>query len=228
MPVRSHIGPSALPAARSNDCEDALVAQPSGYSVPVESTQAADWVRGSLASGSDLALQILPRLHLFGHAHLLVPPDADYATSATGLSDHGRGRPPSESDAAAVDFLRTWSTATRGTLVVEDDLARRGDPNLEDDDIVYINDRVLRWVDLRAMTPARAVALLRSGASGFPLNAYLCVGSSEVLGLSAKRNLSVADRTVLARAVAGLITTVYDAEAFLALHQPPAAMVLDR
>jgi hypothetical protein len=62
--------------------------------------------------------------------------------------------------------------------------------------------------------------LLRSGASGYPLNAYLTAAIAPELGLAHDRLLDPEHQLAIAEATPGLIVSAYDAEAFLILISP--------
>jgi hypothetical protein len=180
---------------------------------PVDIERAVDWVRGSLAQGSDLARLVGANLSTLANALLLVEPSRARGLEPI-LDDNGRGIPALEADEIAERLLARAAHRTAVTLIVEDDLARRGDPNVGR--ATFVADRVLRWeeVDNKAR---RAVSLLRRGASGYPLNAYLCQGSATDLGLTADEDLSPVRQQCLAEAVLGVIVSVWDAEALVAV-----------
>jgi hypothetical protein len=192
------------------------VTDSSGLGVRVSGEHALEWMRGSLAQGSDIAAMVLPRLARFDSGHLLVPAESGGGPWSP-LSDTGGKCHPADSDRVAEPFIATCSRAGARTLVVEDDVARKGDPGLSDEDVVYVSDRVLRWADLGRQSARSAVALLRSGASGYPLNAYLVTVAPNELGLMRQRVLTHVDQRMIAVATIGLVATVYDAEALLAV-----------
>jgi len=133
------------------------------------------------------------------------------------LDDNGRGLPSSEADEVARRLLDSAASAGKVTLIVEDDLARRGDPRVER--ATFVGDRVLRWEEV-ADDASNAATLLRKGSSGYPLNAYLCSGVAADLGLAPEADLSPDLQGRLAEAVVGVIVSVWDAEAFVAVLSP--------
>lgn len=181
---------------------------------PVSAKLGADWTRGSLAQGSDLAASMTRRLAEFASARLLIPP-VPGAAPVTSLDDHGRGTRSSDADQIAQRLLGSFAAAGVRTLVVEDDLARRGDPGVGLD-VAFIGDRVVRWADLGVGANA-AVQLLRAGASGYPLNAFACWRPSAELGLKAGVILGESQQAALVDSTSAVITSVYDAETYLVL-----------
>jgi hypothetical protein len=113
------------------------------------------------------------RIESFSLAWLLVP---DPATAAPlVLDDSGRGIQSKDADATTQRVLQCLGRDVVKTVIVEDDLARRGDV-IAGADVAFVEDRVLRWTALDN-DAAGAVALMRSGSSGYPLNAFGCVAT---------------------------------------------------
>ena len=182
----------------------------------VEPEGAFSWVRGSLAQGSDLARLIGARLSTLTKALLLVEPSRVQGHGPI-LDDSGRGIPSSEADEVAKRLLASAARTAKLTLVVEDDVARKGDPHLGR--AAFVGTRVLRWEEVDDQA-ASAVTLLRRGAFGYPLNAYVCQGTATDLGLSADSQLSPVLQERIADAVLGVLVSVWDAEAFVAVVSP--------
>lgn len=180
---------------------------------------ALDWVRGSLAQGSSLALLLTPSLPCFSAAQLLVP-DEQASGRTPSLDDHGRGyrigrRPGSCS------LSRKRGRDRPADALVEGDLARRGDPGLEGN-IVFVEDRILRWKELgRDVGPA--VSLLRTGSSGYPLNAFVCSGMAAGMGLIAGSQLDATIQGSIVESTVAIIVSAYDREAYVILLAPRLA-----
>jgi hypothetical protein len=174
----------------------------------------ADWVQGSLAQGSGLATMMTLRLDRMETARLLAP-EVPGAGSVAPLDDYARGIRSSDSDQVAKRVLESFAEVGVRTLVVEDDLARRGDPGLGAD-VAFLSDRVIRWADL-AVGAVAAVRLLRTGSSGYPLNAFACWGAPVELGLEAGKTLDESRQASLVDSTCAVITSIYDAEAYLLL-----------
>jgi hypothetical protein len=198
-----------------------------GYQISAEAAQ--DWVRESLAQGSGLAALVITYLPTFTTAVLLI--DSVHVPSCgLALDNMSRSMRLSEAEALAAQFLRDVSKDCKLTLVVEDDLARRGDPNLGRvvsrqrvfSPAAFVGDRVIRWAKVEEEAQD-AAKLLRHGSSGYPLNAYLCRGDAAKLGLQSGAELSTMVQDGLARSVVGVLVTVWDAETFVAVLSPEAA-----
>jgi hypothetical protein len=179
---------------------------------PVSVELGVDWVRDSLAQGSGMAELMTRQLGRFSSA-VLLSPSATGAPPVTSLDHHGRGIRSSDADQIAERLLESFAAAGVLTLVVEDDMQRRGDPavGLE---VAFVGDRVVRWADLR-VGAASAGHLLR--ASAYPLNAFACWASSAELGLKAGVSLSESQQAALVGSTCAVMTAVYDAETHLVL-----------
>jgi hypothetical protein len=182
--------------------------------IAIDAEAAADWVRGSLAQGSFLAMLMTTRLASLSSARLLVP--STDAGEVGKLDDDGRGIRQSDVALVARRVLE-HITGRLETLIVESDVARRGDRHLSPD-VAFVEDRVLRWTDLADVD--EAVVLLRRGASGYPLNAYGCVDPAGDLGLRAGQTLDGDDLARVCASTCLVVVSVYDGEAFVALLNP--------
>ena len=94
-------------------------------------------------------------------------------------------------------------------------------------DVAFVGERVLRWVDL-SLHPDGAARLLRTGATGYPLNAVVCMNSPDALGLAAGKVLTEIEISSLAAAACAVITSVYDAETYLVLTTAELATEIAR
>ncbi|HTZ43213.1 MAG TPA: hypothetical protein VMB79_05070 [Jatrophihabitans sp.] len=174
---------------------------------------ASAWARESLADGSELAMLVRDRLAEFSTALVIAP--ALSPSMSISIDDRGRGMHTSDVDLALRPLLESFRQAGARTLIVEDDLARCGDPRLPAK-VVYAGDRVLRWCDFipGAQDPVR---LLRTGASGYPLNAIISSADAGALDLTPGRTLSYENLRRVSAAGGAVITSVYDAESYLIL-----------
>lgn len=189
---------------------------PSG--APLDPAAARPWVQQSLSDGAQLSHAVAAHIERFVVATLLAP--AGYSDGH--LDDMGRGIPGPETDAVALAYLRTRVPGS-GCLLVEDDLARPGDPGLAEHQGAYgvVEGRILRWADLDGADEQLAWTL-RAGSSRFPLNAFLIPVSASQAGLI--RGAEVADGLVarIASQVVAVIVSVFDAEAYVALAEDDA------
>lgn len=192
------------------------------FGVRIAADEAMDWARGSLAQGSALAMSMIQRLGSLKSTWLVVPPDAEYQAPRR-LDDRGHDIKTSDADLLGARLLACLTQAGLRVLLVEDDLARRGDPNLGRD-VAFVGERVIRWSEM-AGSSARTAALLRNGSSGYPLNAFLCRASAKQLGLEPGIEIEAEVQELIVESTQAVIVSVYDAEAFVALVSPD---VLDR
>ena len=118
---------------------------------------------------------------------------------------------------SAIDSRRCFfaglaSTGTM-TLVVEGSPATRG-PHVQEQ-AAFAEDRVLHWAVVADGDQNEAVKRLRSGASGYPLNAFLCERPPPAFGLDAGAELDADALDELGEAVKLVIVAAYDAETYL-------------
>jgi hypothetical protein len=183
----------------------------------IDPRSGARWVQDSLRHGSVLSTMVSRRLKDFAVARLLAP-EAVSPGNVGVLDNESRGIRTSDVDRLAGQVIARIALAGVRTIVVEDDLARRGDPVLRRD-LAYVEDRVVRWVDLIG-DPVDGARLLRSGASGYPLNAYACGPSPGDLGLASGRSLELKELESIAASTRAVLASVFDAEAFVMLMLP--------
>lgn len=171
---------------------------------------AREWVASSLHEGSGLAEQVLQKLGGACRAFLLGDPADPFAP----LSNRGGVMSLGVSQYIASQFLSVLSTSGMRTLVVEDDLARRGDSNLSGD-MAFLEERVVRWASLGSGAVS-SVRLLSEGSSGYPLNAFVLRSSAEEVGIEPGKDIS-SHIAEIALQVSVVIVAAFDAEGFVAL-----------
>ncbi len=181
----------------------------------VEPAHAWEWVGESLARGTPLALLAAERLAGASFsARLLVPQEAE--PLCDGLDDYGRRISTRASDLVAADLFRVLNRSGATTLLVEDEFAERGDPDIDiGTNISFIRDRIVHWTGLE--DPAAGPLLMRRASSGYPTNALVCRGAPAELGLEHEHDLDEADLRLIVEAMRAVVVSVYDAEAFVAL-----------
>lgn len=182
--------------------------------VPLDIDRATDWVRGSLAQGTTLAGLTTATLARYRSA-LLLAPESRIWSDSIHLDDSGRGVAVVEADAVAARFLAQLREVGGRTLIVENDLARRGDA-LRRDESCFVEDRVLAWVELTADVSV-AASLLRRGSSGYPLNAFVSRLPALDLGLARGHQLSAEEIDVIVDSILAIVVSVFDAEAYVAV-----------
>jgi hypothetical protein len=177
---------------------------------------AGSWVLASLQQGSSLSAAVAAHLWKPGSARVLGANALDEA-SAVGF-EHGGRATTSDADLAARRLFEAARSHGVKTLIVEDDLRRRGDPSLTSN-VVYFGERVLHMTAIEGDVSA-AVQMLRSGASGYPLNGFLCDKGQEDLGLIAGGEVDNDQAAAIVAATQIVIVAAYDAEAYLVWLRP--------
>lgn len=99
------------------------------------------------APGSDLALSLAPRVTTFERALLVAPRSDEAIGEEIHLTDQGVGADAADLDRVAAICMEACLEAEVKTVVVEDDVARLGDPSLNDDQVTYVEDHVVRWLE---------------------------------------------------------------------------------
>ena len=175
---------------------------------------AADtWIRSSLSEGSVISRVVASDLNMSAGEIYVVGVDHPEAGFMEDFERGGVGS-TAEADAADAAVARFISRVPGASLLlVEDDLALRTDPNLSGN-AVFFGDRVVWWIDL-AETASSVLDPLRSGASGYPLNAFLLGGDCGSLALSPGRSMADDAVAAIKKDVCGIIVAAYDAEAYL-------------
>lgn len=182
---------------------------------PVPIDRALTWTRASLEQGSEVARIVGRRMSVTGDAFVIGPD----AVADAEIDDESRGIDQSDADRVLGEYLLYLASMEAGALIVEDDTARKGDPGLIDG--VFVEDRVIRWRDLHA-DPADLMRLIRRGASGYPLNAFVCGEDGKAI-LEREEDRFDGDCVLaLASSVRGIITSVYDAESYLVTRMSPS------
>lgn len=177
---------------------------------------ALPWVLDSLTQGSLLSAGMRPHAEQMRYATLLGSPDV----VPPKLDDASRGLSSRESSTDLVTFLEAARLRGGRTVLVENDMARRGDPHLPPD-AGFIGDRVLEWAEI---TPdARSAArLLRDASTSFPLNAFIaCRPLHDIDTLRARQLDSLIP--LLCADVVGIIVAAFDGESFVALTREDIA-----
>ncbi|GAA4489684.1 hypothetical protein [Microbacterium panaciterrae] len=176
----------------------------------VDPDAAAAWARASLSQGSAVSSALVRRLEEMDAAAVLT---REQFTDST-LDNRSRGLSAGESDQTASEVLIAMASTGVTTLIVEDEFARTSDSGLIGD-LAFVEDRVLRWAALSASDDA-GIRLLHV-SSGFPLNAFVCRGTPEELGLSRRGLVDEHVRNVVVDAVVAILVSVYDGESYLLL-----------
>lgn len=175
----------------------------------IDPDQAKRWISESLAEGSRLAKLMQPYVERMRHASLLGAPGA----APHVLDNTGRGVASADANADVARFLEANRKFGFCTLLVEDDMARKGDPYLTDD-VAFVDDRVIYWTEIDPGASS-ATRLLRNGSSGYPLNAFVSRSPIADMNCFRGRQLDSALDSICAD-VSGVIVSVFDGESFVA------------
>lgn len=172
---------------------------------------ATAWLESRLGD-SRLETALLGRLAGLSRACVVGLSDAD----AGDLNDASCRLATTDGDAALAAWFAERSACGPQTVMVLDDLARRGDPVLAGEDVAYNGSRVLSYAQV---DPAGvdAAAAVRRGGSGYPTIAVVVPGSPDDLGLVAHGECDDDRVEALASHAAGVIVSVHDAETWLVL-----------
>jgi hypothetical protein len=184
----------------------------SGIDIDVDS--AREWTRSSLLrSDSEVASVLVMRLGSFSTAKLLA--DVSYQKEVVTLSNVGRGLTGSRE--VARNFLKQLAADAPRTLLVENELGRRGDPGMESRS-VFMNGVPASWSELNGYGNVDPVSVITGTSSGWPLNAYVLAGPPSKYQLTLGADLAGSEQEKVAKDTVTILSSVFDGEAFLALR----------
>jgi hypothetical protein len=165
-----------------------------------------DWVKQSLRAGRRFASGVQTTLDLGrGSAVSLAPPE--FGSDGLYGFDRSIGIRASDGD-NALDRVLSTVECNGGTLVIEDELARVGDPFLSrvpDRFSIYGEDILWRL----AWPLSQPSAVIRKHSSGYPTNAFLLTSNID------EDKLDEPTAVQLTRSVRLIICAAYDAESFV-------------
>lgn len=188
--------------------------------IQIPNDPARQWVLDSLGQGAPLSVRVAPLVaSTTGAAILLASDDPEPGERRSFQTGHRLSH--SQRDRLAAMFFAGLARTETMSLVVEDDLQRRGDPHVEER-AAFIGDRVVHWTVVADGDQDGVIETLRSGTSGYPLNAFVCEGSPSSFGLEAGAELDSDALDKLREAVKLVIVAAYDAETYLC-WRPEAA-----
>ncbi len=175
---------------------------------------ARKWFQASLEEGSGLAHASLPMIRKLGRSYILDPRTTeDYNVPL--IDNVGRGIRSSDADQSAGALIELLGSLGARTLIVEDDLQRKQDPESALN-VTFVGDRVLRW-EILTEDPSKISGLLRRGSSGYPLNAYVCTSSPQDLGLAPHATIDAAGVATIVASICAFFASIYDAETYIVL-----------
>lgn len=170
-----------------------------------------EWSKESLEQGSRLAQMIEARIDPVKTRAYGIIPQAAAEDTPRAFSHSAR---IGDADRILGLILRDLAAMDNALLVVDDDLARRGDRRL--DDASFVDDRVVRSASLNAPS-GDLTRLIRRGASGYPLNAFVCELSDADEAPARLGQMPESAVSLLAETARIVIHSIYDAESFLLL-----------
>jgi hypothetical protein len=120
-----------------------------------------------------------------------------------------------------VSFLEALTREHGSCVVIEDDVARRSDPHLDDMSVpsAFLGDRVLHWIDLETTSGDRAASAVEESSTGYPLIAFVSKKSPAELGLVANAAAPVDFPDCLADSTMALFVSAFDAESYVILTE---------
>ena len=184
------------------------------HGVEANVDEARYWAQESLEGGSAVAECLRKQLDRFTDAQILGPVEGPAFTARNARV--GRQIDSDKSDLLAGEFMRDMRNYGGVILLVEDDLWTKHDGDLSGE-AAFVGDTLIRWTRLDA-SYARAAKLLRSGASGYPTNAYVSSRDETSLQLKTGWSLSAEQVSALCSSTLALVVAAFDAEAWLALR----------
>lgn len=182
--------------------------------------QGRDWVVQSLSNGHEVSAAVLAATPLASGRFLaLVSPqvtdERDTHLEEGGVTDS------KSADAALTSLLDGLITGPAGCVVVEDDALRRADPAVALGELptAFIGEHVLHWYDFASSSNSDAATVIRAGATGYPLNAFVLTRGSHDLGLVQGASLPRSFAAEVAQNLAAVIVSAFDAETFVIWDQ---------
>ena len=172
---------------------------------------AHDWLAHSLGMGSRFSSLVAQDLHRVSGWEFLG--DA-LGQEPTDFHESGRGGNPVERSIRLTSYFRERLEDDPDRLVlVENMLARRGDPHLPAHSL-FVDENVVLWEPL-ASDPGNLLQLLGRAGSGWVTNAFIGASGIET-GSSEPRDLEGEPLRRLAASVEHIIVSVFDGEGYVA------------
>lgn len=185
--------------------------------VDVDADRARNWLRESLAGGHELSAAVLGSSRFdAGEFLVLLPTGGDlgpvpaFAEGGVVSSDLA--------NAALAGILEDLMRQGAASVVVEDDVGRRGDPAIDKRKApsAFMGDRVICWSELDwPGSGTVAVETIAEAASGYPRNAFVLSETAADLGVSAGRSLPADFAARAAASLTAVVVSAFDDESFL-------------
>ncbi len=169
------------------------------------------WMADSLSEGSALAIASVRLVTEHGSVQVLI--QSEPATGERSPLNESIGLRASDADLRLTSVLEALVREGSRTILVEDDLSREGDPQISGQ-VAFLDGRVVRWHDLRESC-RQGADLARTGASGYPLNAFVSNRDPVALGLSGGQRLDSEFVESFLGSISAIVVAVHDAETYV-------------
>ncbi len=182
------------------------------------------WIERWLAAGGDVSMAVLAAVP-FGCGRSRTWASGDVDPDRLKDFDEGNVAGKKEVDAWLAQTLEELVDKGASCLVVEEDLARRTDPGVLDEEILwgFINDRLVAWFDLAPGRGIDAVREVMGVGSGYPRNAFVTMRSAADLGLSDRQQAPESFPIQVAESLLATIVSIYDNESYLVWDSLPSS-----
>jgi hypothetical protein len=182
----------------------------------IDAEEAEPYLLESLKWASPIAQEIASKLWSPAVALLLI--ESGNEVLSIEQLNQARGMPSEISTEMAARFFEWLATKGFKTLIVEDDLSRK-QIRAKHLGAAHFGDRLFRWITLD-VDGEEAAQLLRSGASGYPLNAFVCDRTPLELGIGDGVEIDANSATLIVESTKAIVVSALDAEAFLVWLKP--------
>lgn len=183
--------------------------------VTIDPAAGREWLGKSLAQGFDIsaAVRAVAPLDEGNYRSFLAGGKLRRANFAEG----GVAR-ADESRVALARYLDDLPGGRTSCLIVEDDLRRRADPLVESRPgsyISFIGDRIVHWCNRGQEIDPECTDVMKRGASGYPLNAFVSTMSAVDFGLVDGQDAPKGFAIEVAESLLAVIVSAFDAESFM-------------
>jgi hypothetical protein len=184
-------------------------------SVIIDDDVAGSWLSDSLAQGFEISTAVLKTI-AFNTGNFRSFIAASDQLCQTNLAEGGVAK-SQVAQVGLAQYLDELANGLASCVVVEDDLRRRTDPTVAPHSIstAFIGDRIVHWCELERGTGTDCVDVINKGASGYPLNAFVCKKSAADLGLVDGREAVKDFAGQVAESLLAVVVAAFDAETFL-------------
>lgn len=180
--------------------------------IDLAKNEGRNWFEESLGGGFGVSAAVLASISFdIGRFFAFVSSDMDpEQIKFPGYPDVRGGGP------ALALYLDDLTSGKDLCLLIEDEAAERGDPNIEEWSVpsAFIGDRVVHWFDLKPGSGAAAMSAINESSSGYPLNAFVVTRTSTELGLVNRGSLANDIVDTIASSILAIVVAAFDATSF--------------